>query len=263
MLELLSENGWEVVATDLEGSERNTYYTESEGDVPSPVYYEDIFERVGAEFIPADLTKPETLDAVFEEHDYDAVFHIASLFDYFAEWDVLEAVNIEGGRNIAEAAAENDVDHFVHWSTLGVLGDAGFESPKEEDAPYDPHNRYCKSKVKQEKVVKEVSDEMGLPYTIIRPAPIYGPRHRYGVYHILLLIRKFGFAPLTRLYPRRKQLMFPCVHVEDLTRAALFVNQNKDEATGETYNVLSDCIGQDELVDFLADFLGVKKKRLP
>jgi nucleoside-diphosphate-sugar epimerase len=263
MLELLADEGWEVVATDLEGAERDAYYTEAEGDVPNPVYYKDIFEEVGAEFISADLTKQSTLYPVFEDHDFDAVFHIASLFDYFAEWDVLHKVNVEGGRNIGKVAAEHDVGHFVHWSTLGVLGDAGFDEPNTEDAPYEPHNRYCKSKVKQEEALHELHEEEGLPLSIVRPAPIYGPRHGYGVYHILLLLRKFGFAPVTRIYPRKKQLMFPCVHVHDLVNGALFVHENKDETVGETYHVLSDCIGQDELIEFLADSLGVKKKRLP
>ncbi|MFW5929296.1 MAG: NAD-dependent epimerase/dehydratase family protein [Halobacteriota archaeon] len=263
MLELLTEEGWDVVATDLEGSQRSAYYTEGEGDVPNPVYYEDFFDEVGAEFVPADLTEPDSLDAVFEGHDFDVVFHIASLFDYFAERDVLDAVNVEGGRNIASKAAEYDAGHLVHWSTLGVLGDAGFDEPNYEDADYEPHNRYCESKVEQEKELLKIEREDGLPLTIIRPAPIYGPRHRYGVYHILLLIRKFGFAPVTSLYPRRKQLMFPCVHVHDLVNAALYVHENKDEAAGETYHVTSDCIGQDELVDFLGKSLGVKRKRFP
>ena len=263
MLELLSEEGYEVVATDLEGAQRDTYYTEGEGSVPSPVYYEDIFEEVGADFVPGDLTDPEALEPVFEAHDYDVIFHIASLFDYFAEWDVLQAVNVEGATNLAEKAAAHDVGHVVHWSTLGVLGDAGFESPKEEDAPYDPHNRYCRSKVEQEKVLKRIATKADLDLSIVRPAPIYGPRHMYGVYHILLLLRKFGIAPVTRLYPRRKQLQFPCVHVKDLTEAALHVHEHRDETAGEAYNVTSDCIGQDELIDFLADALGVKKKRIP
>lgn len=101
MTELLADEGWDVVATDLEGAERETYYTEGEGSVPSPVYYEDIFEDAGAEFVPGDLTDRESLEPVFEAADYDAIFHIASLFDYFAEWDVLQAVNVEGGTNLA------------------------------------------------------------------------------------------------------------------------------------------------------------------
>ncbi len=263
MLELLTDEGWEVVATDLEGSQRNAYYTEGEGDVPNPVYYDEFFDEVGAEFVAADLTDQESLEPLFDDGSYDCIFHIASLFDYFAEREVLDSVNVDGGRNIAELAAENDVDHFVHWSTLGVLGDAGFDEPNYEDAEYGPHNRYCRSKVQQEIALKKVSSGEGLPLTILRPAPIYGPRHRYGVYHILLLLRKFGIAPVTSIYPRSKQLMFPCVHVTDLVNAALFVHRNQEDAAGETYHVTSDCIGQDELIEFLAESLGVKQKRIP
>lgn len=262
MVELLAESGWDVVATDLEGSEREAYYTEGEGSVPAPVYYEDLFEDAGASFIPADLTEPETLEPVFAEHEYDAVFHIASLFDYFASWDLLEAVNVDGARNLAECAVENDVGHFVHWSTLGVLGDAGYDEPKDETSAYNPHNRYCRSKVEQEKLLADYHENEGLPLTILRPAPIYGPRHRYGIYHILLLLKKYGTVGIPRIYPRSKQTMFPSVHVEDLTRAAHYVTEHGDETVGETYNVTSDCLGQDVIIEFLCDALGVRTKRL-
>ncbi|MDZ7730757.1 MAG: NAD(P)-dependent oxidoreductase [Natrialbaceae archaeon] len=263
MVELLVDNGWNVVATDLEGTERDAYYTEGEGAVPSPVYYKDVFADGGVEFIPADLTEAETLEPVFAAHEYDAIFHIASLFDYFAEMEVLQAVNVDGARNLAEKAIEHDVGHFIHWSTLGVLGDAGFDSPKTEDAPYEPHNRYCVSKVDQEELLLDLHENEGLPLTIIRPAPIYGPRHRYGVYHILLLLRKFGTVFVTRIYPRSKQPMFPSVHVTDLTEAALFLQEQGDVAIGETYNVTSDCLAQDTILEFLGGALGVRSHRLP
>lgn len=262
MVELLADDGWNIVATDLEGTQRDAYYTESDGSLPSPVYYEDVFEEAGATFIPADLTDEESLEPVFEAAEYDAVFHIASLFDYFATEELLTAVNVEGGRNIARLAAAHDVGHFVHWSTLGVLGDAGYDAPKAEDDGFNPHNRYCRSKVEQERVLEEIQDEEGLPLTIVRPAPIYGPRHRYGIYHILLVLKKFGTVGIPRIYPRSRQPMFPSVHVEDLTRSALFVVDRGEETVGETYNVTSDCLGQDVVIEFLCDALGVRTKRL-
>ncbi len=257
MLELLSENGWDIVATDLEGSQREVYYSE-EGDA-TPVFYEDIMDEADAEFIPADLTDKESLKPLFDGHDYDVIFHIASLYDYFAEMEELRKVNVEGGRNIAELAIENDVPHFIHWSTEGVLGDAGFDEPKTEDAEYHAHNRYCKSKVEQEEMLWDLHENEGLPLTIVRPAPIYGPRHTYGVYHVLMTIRKMGKGLIPRIYPRSKQLKFPSIHVKDLVRAALFLHLNKDESIGEAYNVVSDEIGQDELMEFLAHNLPVEE----
>ncbi len=256
MLEYLDEKGWEIVATDLEGTKRDVYYSK-EGDA-TPVFFEDIIDRVNAEFIPADLTEKETLEPLFD-YDYDVIFHIASLYDYFAEWEELHEVNYNGGGNIAKLAVENDIPHFVHWSTEGVLGDSGFDEPKCEDAEYHGHNRYCKSKIEQEQMLWDRHEEEGLPLTVIRPAPIYGPRHKYGVYHILLVIRKFGKGLIPRIYPRDKQLVFPSIHVRDLVRSAVFLHENKEESIGEAYNVLSDPIGQDELMEFLSKSLDLEK----
>lgn len=261
LLRHLARMGWDVVATDLEGAERGKYYTEGLGSVTNPVYFEDVFRDVGAEFRAADITEREELQEVFRGRDFDVVFHVASLFDYFAEWGQLEAVNVRGGRNVAELSAEHGVDRLVHWSTLGVLGGAE-DGAVTEDASYDPHNRYCRSKVQQELEMKRVRDEGGLGLTIIRPAPIYGPGHRYGVYHILLLLRKFGVVPVMRVYPRSHRLMFPSVHVSDLVGAAEYL-ATLDGARGEAYHVLSDCIEQHRVLEFLAEALGLPCKRIP
>lgn len=262
MVRRLCDNGWTVVATDLEQTDRETFYTETD-NAPHPVYDASVARDRGEEFIAADLTKPGTLDALFEHHDYDVVFHIASLFDYFADAETLHAVNVDGAGNIAELAGRNGVDHFVHFSTLGVLGEAGFEEPKTEESPYQPHNRYCESKVKQEQTLKSIATEQNLPLTILRPAPIYGPGNKYGVFHILLVLAKLGYAPIYRIYPRSKQLVFPSVHVTDLCRIALFVAENREQTEGEVYNALSDCLDQDALVSFLGKALGLPRFRIP
>lgn len=251
-----------VVATDLPGSRREEYYVAApDSDDPQPVYYESVLSETDVEFIPGDLTDPDDVRRIADAHEYDTVFHIASLFDYFAPRERLYAVNVDGTRNLLEELADQaDPPRIVHWSTLGVLGDAGFDDPKTETDGYHPHNRYCESKVAQEEVVR--SFESRLDVTILRPAPIYGPRHQYGVYHVLTLVDRLPVVPVSRIYPRSRQLQFPCVHVRDLVRAAVHLADDPD-AVGEAYNVTSDAIGQDELVRFLTAELGVRGPTLP
>ena len=84
ILELLAkEGGYSVIATDLKGSERKFFYTESE--VAAPVYYEDFWRSLNMDikFIHSDLTKKEELKPLFA-YDIDVVFNPASLYDYFA-----------------------------------------------------------------------------------------------------------------------------------------------------------------------------------
>ncbi|MWG36125.1 NAD-dependent epimerase/dehydratase family protein [Halomarina oriensis] len=270
LVERLDERceSWDVVATDLERAQRRSYYAdgtlEESTARPQHRYYGDFLEESGARFVPADLTDRSSLEPLFEE-SYDVVFHTASLFDYFAERETLDAVNVEGGRNVGALAAANDVGQFVHWSTLGVCGgtDVTRDTPATEDVPYDPHNRYGRSKRRQEEALFELRAQTDLPLTVLRPAPIYGPRHQYGIYHLLLLYRKVGTGLVFPIYPRERQFRFPCVHVEDLVRAAVFVHEHRERTVGETYHVTSDPIRQDELVEFVAESLGLPRRRVP
>lgn len=261
MVELLDDRGWAVIATDLEETAREQYYVETD-NAPHPHYDRSTVEGRDVPFMAADLTERETIEPIFAEFDIDIVIHTASLFDYFAEWDALKAVNIDGTRNLAAVAGEVSVDHFLQISTLGVLGDTGFDGPVDETAPYDPHNEYGRSKQRQEEVIWDAAGE-GLPVTVVRPAPIYGPGNFYGVFHIPLIIAKMGFAPQWRIYPRSRQLKFPSVHVDDLARALLFLAERPDETIGETYHVLSDPIDQDELIALCAEGVGVPTIRVP
>lgn len=251
----------EIVATDLPGSGRGEYYVEApDSDDPQPVFYEDILAEFDVEFVPADLTNPEDVTQIGETGPFDVVFHIASLFDYFAPREALYRVNVDGTRNLLMELSKMDSPRVIHWSTLGTLGDAGFDEAKDETSGYNPHNRYCESKVAQEQIVKAFEDRLDV--TIIRPGPIYGPRHQYGIYNVLTTIERFGFAPVFSIRPTSKQFQFPCVHVADVVGAAIHLAETP-EAVGETYNVLSDSVGQDAMVQFLGEELGYRSVSIP
>jgi nucleoside-diphosphate-sugar epimerase len=264
MLEYLAEEypGAEVVATDLPGSDRAEYYTEAPGsDNPQPVYYGEIIDDYDVEFIEGDLTEPDDVKRIADTHEYDTVYNIASLYDYFAPREALYSVNVDGTRNLLSALVKQETTlRLVHWSTLGVLGDAGFDEPKSEGDGYHPENRYCESKVVQEQIVKTFADRIDT--TVIRPAPIYGPRHQYGIYNVLSVIENAGFAPVFKNYPRRYQRRFPCAHVDDVIGAADYL-ASQESAIGETYNVLSDPIEADEMTEFLGEELGRRSVTIP
>jgi len=269
LVEHLTDAGWDVVATDIEAAHRGEYYTsreESENNsMPEPSYFETNLGQTPVEFVPADITDSEQVNQLFVNRDsYDVVFHTASLYDYFADRETLDRVNITGGRNVATAANRFGVDQFIHWSTLGVVGGSSSESePIQEDASYNPHNRYGESKAEQERMLFDLEAKEGLPVTVLRPAPIYGPRHMYGIYHLLYLYRRVGTGFIWPIYPRDQQLRFPSVHVTDLVQAAMYVTQHPDQTIGEVYHVTSNPIDQDELIEFITNALGLPQYRVP
>jgi nucleoside-diphosphate-sugar epimerase len=259
MVELLKGKGYDVIATDLAACDRAPFYTDS--CIAAPVYYGDYMKELGVKFIPSDLTKKETLKPLFDNH-IDYIFHPASLYDYFAQWEQLYKVNVEGFRNLCELASNANIKRLVHWSTCGVYGEPKI-LPGDENSPFDPPNLYSKSKAEQEKVGMQFYKENGLPLTIIRPGPMYGPRHKYGVYHILLTVAKVGTIVAPSIYPKKHRLMYPTVHIADIVRSAHFLSDKK-EAIGEAYNVVDDMKHtEDELMEFIAPLLDARCVRIP
>ncbi|MHA1335461.1 MAG: NAD-dependent epimerase/dehydratase family protein, partial [Promethearchaeota archaeon] len=241
-----------IVATDLPTDTRKELMTKETLFSKQLSYMLEILEDPRVEFIPADLTKPETLEPLFDGKKYDVIFHPASLYDYFAKLDILRKINVEGTRNLLNLVCKTqDLNRvrFIHWSTCGVYGEPKYKYdkktkyviPADETAPYNPPNDYSISKMEQELVVKEFMEKHGLKATIIRPAPIYGPHQTYGTYHILLVLKVMGYSALPLIHPKKRRLMLPSIHVVDLVEAAIFLSE-KDEAIGEAYNIIHDLV---------------------
>ncbi len=131
------------------------------------------------------------------------------------------------------------------------------------DAPEGTYlsNEYSVSKWKQEQIVWRYHREKGLPVTVVRPAPIYGPGSDYGVTGLLVELSE-GLLPF---YPAAsKFLMFGGnVHAVDVARAAVFLSE-KPETIGEDYNLAdSHLLTHREAIETASKLLGRKVRFLP
>jgi nucleoside-diphosphate-sugar epimerase len=294
----LLERGRGVRATDLERA-----YDEPKARELREILDLD-YRRDGVEWVPSDLTRPETLDPLFEG-EVGCLFHTASLYDYSAPWEWLEKVNVQGVTNLLEAALRGGVERMVHWSTCGVYGHANMPGAYLEKRPWLPawemlwnmfvrpwqadpsfrrprryptnqpmtenrsnprntpgdgpagtyfSNEYSRSKWIQEQIVWRYHREKGLPVTVIRPAPIYGPGSEYGATGLMIEISE-GLLPV---YPAgAKWLLFGGnVHARDLARAAVFLSERED-SVGEDYNVADSYLfTHREAIEFTCRLLG-------
>jgi dihydroflavonol-4-reductase len=80
-----------------------------------------------------DLLDPAGLARAVE--GCEAVVHVAALYSYDADPALIERVNVEGTRNLLEAAAGAGVRRFVHTSTAGTCGPVPGRPATEEDSP--------------------------------------------------------------------------------------------------------------------------------
>jgi dihydroflavonol-4-reductase len=81
----------------------------------------------------ADLLDPAALERALE--GCDAVVHVAALYSYDAHPKLIERVNVEGTRNLLEAAARKGVHRVIHTSTAGTCGPVRGRPATEEDEP--------------------------------------------------------------------------------------------------------------------------------
>lgn len=213
----LLKKGYRVLATDHPQARRNA--------LPE-----------GIEFIPADLTLPQSLEAL-RGAEFQKVFHAAAVFDYSASWQKLHQVNCQGTRNLLEflAPRKNSLKSIVLWSSGSVYGRSFRKEPLKETEKPDPINLYEKSKLLQEQIAFEFYRSEGLPVTVVRPSAIYGPGSRYGLAVPLFLIR-WG---ILRFIPGHGQAVGGFVHVEDVASAAEFLS-SKPEVIGEIFNLTDD-----------------------
>ncbi|MBU4173443.1 MAG: NAD-dependent epimerase/dehydratase family protein [Actinobacteria bacterium] len=122
-------------------------------------------------------------------------------------------------------------------------------------------NEYCRSKWIQEQIVWRYHREKGLPITVVRPAPIYGPGSEYGVTGLLVELSE-GLLPL---YPASSK--FPIfggnVHAQDVARAAVFLSE-KPESIGEDYNLADGyIITHREAIEYSTQLLGRRVRFIP
>ena len=135
-------------------------------------------------------------------------------------------------------------------------------TPFSQEQPTGTHlvNDYSVTKWKQEQIVWKTHREKGLPLTVIRPAPLYGPGSDYGHGGILLTINK-GYLPF--IAKDAKNYITSSLQVEDIAGFALFC-ADKESTLGEDYNVVDDSIiSYYEFIHYLALLLGRRIRDLP
>jgi nucleoside-diphosphate-sugar epimerase len=157
------------------------------------------------------------------------VFHVAAAYrDAGITDEVYRDVHVTSTRHLAaEAAKTEGFLRFVHVSTVGVHGHID-DPPADETYRFKPGDIYQVTKAEAERWLHAFAAEHTLPYTVIRPAAIYGPGDRR-----LLKVFKMACKPVFILLGRG-QCLYHLIHVDDLANAMLTAAM-ADTALGEAF----------------------------
>lgn len=202
---------------------------------------QDVEDAPHYHFIKADIVEAQQVQALFQEHRFDAVIHLAaeshvdrSISDplAFVKTNIIGTVNL---LNAFRDLWENDFAGklFYHISTDEVYGTLGAEGLFEETTAYDPNSPYSASKASSDHFVRAYGETYGLPHVITNCSNNYGP-HQFPEKLIPLFINNIQHKKPLPVYGDGKYTR-DWLYVIDHARAIDTVFHHGRE--GETYNI--------------------------
>lgn len=182
------------------------------------------------QIVEGDITNATRMEAIAQGCDY--VFHSAAALG--GPYNKQHAINVEGTRNVLAAAARANVTRFVHISSIAVYG-YSYTTDVTEDMPQKPGRvPYNRTKSEAETVVKTFCSQHNLPYSIIRPGMIYGPRSAGWT----LAMFKLGKRRPTPFLGDGSGLSHP-IYIDDVVNLTILLATHP-AAEGEAFNCAPD-----------------------
>ena len=145
----------------------------------------DIENASNYTFIKGDIVDAEFITALFQEHQFDGVLHLAA--ESHVDRSITDPLsfvktNVIGTMNLLNAAktiwAGNfEGKRFYHISTDEVYGSLGATGLFTETTAYDPNSPYSASKASSDHFVRAYGETYGLPYVLTNCSNNYGPNH--------------------------------------------------------------------------------------
>lgn len=166
-------------------------------------------------FIELNLSSEDDLKKQLQGHVFDYVVHAAGVTKCLRKEQFFE-VNTEGTKNLVNAllALQMPLKKFIYLSSLSIFGaireQQPYEAIRETDTP-QPNTAYGKSKLEAEHFLKEVAAR--LPYVILRPTGVYGPREK----DYFLMVKSIQSHSDFSVGFKRQDITF--VYVKDVVQA--------------------------------------------
>lgn len=211
-------------------------------------------------FIDEDLLDMSKMREIFEEGQFDMVYHLAANSDIQKGGkDPMVDYNLTFNTtfNVLQLLKEFEIKKFFFASTSAIYGET-YDVLNEDYGPLKPVSNYGAGKLASEAFISAFSSTYGIQTWITRFPNVVGERFTHGV--IYDFIKKLRNNPEELEVLGNGEQCKPYVYVKDLVEAILFVI---DHAI-EKYNVYM--IGSDsrtkvkEIADMVIEEMGLNAK---
>ena len=215
----------------------------------------DYPERDRITEIRGDIRDRAAVDEAMADVDY--VLHAAAALPLYSPEEI-RSTDIDGTRNVIDAARQQAAKRFVHISSTAVYG-IPEHHPLREDDPRIGVGPYGEAKLAAEDICFAYRDE-GMIVPVIRPKSFVGPE-RLGIFALL-----YDWAADGRGFPllgdggNRYQLL----DVADLCDAIYLCCTLEDDAVNDTFNIgAAEFTTMREDYQAVLDFAGHGKRVTP
>lgn len=184
-------------------------------------------------------------------------------------------VNVEGTINLARQAASANVKRFIFISTIKVNGESTakgkFFTADEQHDPIDP---YGISKWETEIGLRQLAEESGMEFVIIRPPLVYGPGVKANFHSLMLWVSRGMPLPLGSINNKRSlvgldnlvDLIVTCIEHPGAANQTFLAGDGEDLSTTELLQRMGKALGSPArlipfpvgLLIFVASILGKK-----
>ncbi len=198
----------------------------------------DLVHAEGPHHIRADVSKFRQLERIFEEHQFDYVYHLAAEYGRWNGEDYYENLwltNVVGTKNLLRIQ-ERKKFRTIFFSSAEVYGD--YDRLMSEDVmdkiALKQMNDYAMSKWVGELQVLNSAAMFGTETVRVRPVNAYGPHEHYSPYRGVIpafIYKAMNDQPYT-VYLGHKRIFD---YVEDTCRT--FANIVDNFIPGEVYNI--------------------------
>lgn len=209
-------------------------------------------KALGAIPVPGDVTDAASMKEAMR--GCAVVFHVAAMYEVGGRYTrQIEAVNVDGARNVFETALEVGVPKIVHTSTAGVHGDTkGKMVDENHRIPFEALKSstiYEQTKWRAQYEVGLPMIKKGAPIILVESGGVYGPEDHSVVGDLLELYVR-GRLPVL---PDR-DTTFTFSYVDDIAEGHILAAEKG--SLGESYCMGYQPLSLGEFLDLCAQVSG-------
>ncbi|MBV8044373.1 NAD(P)-dependent oxidoreductase [Pluralibacter sp.] len=196
-----------------------------------------LLEKMGAEFVHADLTELVSSQAKVMLAGIDTLWHCSSFTSPWGTQEAFDLANVRATRRLGEWSVAWGVRNFIHISSPSLYFDYHHHRGITEDfRPRRFANEFARSKAAGEEVINLLAQaNPNTRFTILRPQSLFGPHDKVFIPRLAQMMHHYGSV----LLPHGGSAQVDMTYYENAVHAMWLASQPACDklASARAYNI--------------------------